>query len=86
MLYRLRKEVADYLSVEIIDESVADIVARFEGWARKKCKRSGAAWAEDEIVEVRNAAEAFARQPERLDSMFELLTPGMWVDGEAVFS
>lgn len=82
MFYRLQKESGGYLSVEVIGDSVEDVVERFAAFARAKCARSGGTWAEDEIETVRIAAERFGRNPEDLDSMFELISPRVMVDGE----
>lgn len=92
MLYRLKTESGGYLSVEVIGGTVADVVARFEGFAREKCKRSGGTWAEAEIEQVRAAAERFERALANSDhttlmaSMFEQITPGVIVDGERFFA
>jgi hypothetical protein len=88
MLFRLQKESGGYLSVEVIGESVDDVVKRFEAFARAKCKRSGGTWADDEIEAVRNAGARFKIALANEDysvllgSMFQQITPGVTVDGE----
>lgn len=92
MLYRLKKESGGYLSVEVIGGRVEDVVSRFEAFAREKCKRSGGAWAEAEIEQVRAAAERFERALANSDhvtlmaSMFEVIRPGVFVDGKPFFA
>jgi len=72
-LFRLKKEVANYLSVEIIGTSKQAVIEQFASWALAKCKRSGATWAADELAEV----------IERCD--ISEIEPSMMVDFEPVF-
>lgn len=85
-LYRLNIEVANYLSVEVIAESLEDLLEKFTEWARAKCKRSGGTWADEEIDRVETYIGQFQRNPGSYENSITVLSPSLWVDGEPYFA
>lgn len=69
-LYRLKKDVSGYLSVEVFGPSKPDVIEQFAAWARAKCRRSGGTWAAKEVAEVISG------------DYIEEVVSGVTVDGE----
>lgn len=71
-MYRIRCEVSDYLSFEVIDQSRDGVLERFKAAVRAR-------------VSEERANEAIERVEHRPDQYLETLGPGVTIDGEPFY-